>query len=153
MKRSNKVNIVLTIMIAILVVSNAFAIDPNLPSKAENVSGNIYRNLSEGLFDKFESNLLVGINSKNSGLQTSCAYLLGEIKSSMAMIPLLRLATNGKTIEGRIIAGLSLYKIESDIGMYRLKWLAENDESELVRKVFKRVYMKYVYDHYSFEEL
>jgi hypothetical protein len=140
-------------LIAILVASNAFAVDPNSPAKSENASANIYSYLSDDLFDKFETNLLVGINSKNSGLQTSCAYLLGEIKSSKAMIPLLRLATNGKTVEGRIIAGLSLYKIESDIGMYRLKWLAENDESELVRKVFKKVYMKYVSDHYSFEEL
>jgi hypothetical protein len=140
-------------LIAILVASGAFAADPNSPAKSENASTNIYSNLSNELFDKFETNLLVGINSKNSGLQTSCAYLLGEIKSDKAMIPLLRLATNGKTEEGRIIAGLSLYKIKSDIGMYRLKWLAENDESELARKVFKRIYAKYVSDHYSFEEL
>jgi hypothetical protein len=153
MKRSNKFSTVLVLLIVFLVASKAFAVDPNSPSKAENASVNIYSNLSDEQFDQFETNLLAGMKSKNSGLQTSCAYRLGELKSDKAMIPLLKLVTNGETEEERIIAGLSLYKIESNIGMYRLKWLAENDESELARKVFKRIYAKYVSDHYSFEEL
>ncbi len=153
MRRSNKFNIVLFLMIAFLLASKAFAVDPGSLVKSENANTNIYAILSDEQFDVFEDNLLVGLKSNNAGLQTSCAYQLGEMKSDKAMIPLLRLATNGKTEESRIIAGLSLYKIKSNIGMYRLKWLSENDESELARKVFKRIYTIYVSDHYTFEEL
>ena len=45
------------------------------------------------------------------------------------------------------------YIIKSKIGMYRLKYLAENDESELARRVFSKIYSKYVSDNYSFTEL
>jgi hypothetical protein len=97
-----------------------------------------------------EDNLLEGVKSKNVGLQTSCAYFLGEMKSDLSLIPLLKLARNGKTEEVRIIAGLSLYKIESHIGLHILKGRAKNDDSELVRNAFDRLYKKYVSNKYSF---
>ena len=75
------------------------------------------------------------------------------MKSSKAMIPLLMLATSGSTEEARVIAGLSLYKIQSNIGMCRLKGLSKSDKSELVRRVFDRIYKKYVSDNYTFEEI
>ncbi len=114
---------------------------------------NNYAILTDEEYHQVEQNLLAGINSDNIGLQTSSAYFLGEMKSDRAMIPLLKLVQNGDTEEARIIAALSLYKIESKIGMYRLKYLAETDESELARRVFGRIYQKYVFDKYSFREL
>lgn len=108
---------------------------------------------SESKLAVIEENLLRGLKSDNPGLQTSCAYFLGEMNSSKAMIPLLRLARHGLTEEARIIAGLSLYKIHSKIGMRQLKGMAQKEQSELVRKVFDRIYMKYMCDNCSFEEL
>lgn len=108
---------------------------------------------SEEKLAVIEDNLILGIKSDNSGLQTSCAYFLGEMKSNNAMIPLLKLARLGKTEEARIVAGLSLYKIHSKIGMYQLKRLSKSDKSELVRKVFDRIYKKYLCDNCRFKEL
>ena len=118
----------------------------------ETTGYNNYAILTDEEYHQVEQNLLAGINTDNIGLQTSSAYFLGEMKSDRAMIPLLRLVRNGETEEARIIAALSLYKIESKIGMYRLKYLAETDESELARRVFSRIYQKYVFDKYSFRE-
>ena len=49
-----------------------------------------------------------------------------------------------------IIAALSLYKIESKIGMYRLKKRSLTDESEVVRIFFDRLYKVYVSQNYYF---
>ena len=114
---------------------------------------NDFSSFSEAKLSVIEENLIRGIRSDNSGLQTSCAYFLGEMKSGKAMIPLLKLVKHGATEESRIIAALSLYKIHSKIGMRQLKGLAESDKSELVRKVFDRIYKKYSCDNCTFEEL
>jgi HEAT repeat protein len=114
---------------------------------------NDFSTISEAKLSVIEDNLIRGIKSDNSGLQTSCAYFLGEMKSGKAMIPLLKLAKHGTTEESRIIAALSLYKIQSKVGMRQLKGLAKSDKSELVRKVFDRIYKKYMCDNCSFEEL
>jgi len=153
MKRSNILTLVLALIVLALSTSIVFANEPVKPAKATSTSTyNDFTVFSEEEYDEIEANMLAGIKSDNVGLQTSCAYFLGEMKSDRAMIPLLRLVTNGKTEEARIIAALSLYKIKSKIGMYRLKHLVETDESELARRVFDRVYKKYVSDTYSFKE-
>jgi hypothetical protein len=114
---------------------------------------NDFSAFSESKLAVVEENLIRGLKSDNTGLQTSCAYFLGEMNSSRSMIPLLKLAKKGSTEESRIIAGLSLYKIHSMIGMRQLKGLAKTDKSELVRKVFERIYKKYTCDKCTFEEL
>jgi hypothetical protein len=137
-----------------LILSSALsAREPAKPAKYVASSYNNFTVFTEDKLSLIEDNLLTGIQSKNSGLQKSCAYFLGEMKSSKAMVPLLRLARTGATEEARIIAGLSLYKIHSNIGLYQLKGLSERDESELVRRVFDRIYKKYVSDNYSFGEM
>lgn len=149
----NKTQLVLVLTLVLIFSSILTAREPAKPAKNVVGSYNNFTVFTEDKLSIIEDNLLTGIKSKNSGLQTSCAYFLGEMKSSKAMIPLLRLARNGATEEARIIAGLSLYKINSNIGLYQLKGLSERDESELVRKVFDRIYKKYVRDNYSFEEM
>ncbi|RKY91294.1 MAG: hypothetical protein DRQ13_11600, partial [Ignavibacteriae bacterium] len=144
MKHLNKLHIVFTLIVIALSTSLAFALEPVKPAKANSTNTyNDFTVFSEGEYDQIETNMLIGIKSNNTGLQTSCAYFLGEMKSNIAMIPLLKLVTNGETEEARIIAALSLYKIESKIGMYRLKYLAESDGSELARNVFDRLYKVY----------
>ena len=151
MKRSNKLPLVFAFMVFALSTSIVFATEPVKPAKASSTNTyNDFTVFSEEKYDHIETNLLIGIKTNNTGLQTSCAYFLGEMKSDRAMIPLLKLVTNGETEESRIIAALSLYKIESKIGMYRLKGLSQTDESKLVRKVFDRLYKIYVSKTYSF---
>ena len=146
------INLIFISIISLLLYSTTFGSKLFDVDEPEKTGYNNYTILSAGEYHQVEQNLLAGIKSGNIGLQTSCAYFLGEMKSDRAMIPLLRLVTNGKTEEARIIAALSLYKIKSKIGMYRLKHLVETDESELARRVFDRVYKKYVSDTYSFKE-
>ena len=152
MKRSNRLPLVFAFIVFALSTSIVFATEPVKPAKASSTSTyNDFTVFSEEDYDEIEANLLAGIKSDNTGLQTSCAYFLGEMKSDRAMIPLLKLVTNGETEEARIIAALSLYKIKSKIGMYRLKQLSETyEESEIVRKVFDRLYEIYVSKTYSF---
>jgi hypothetical protein len=149
MKHHKKIQFVLVLLMIFILSSLLFAKEPVKPAS----SYNDFTVFTEDELLLIEDNLLTGVKSKNSGLQTSCAYFLGEMKSSKAMIQLLILATTGATEEARIIAGLSLYKIHSKIGMYRLKGLSKSDESELVRRVFDRIYKKYVSDNYTFEEI
>ena len=147
------IKLVFVSIISLLLHSTAFGVKlPNV-DESEKTAYNNYTILSDEEYNQVEQNLLAGIKSGNIGLQTSCAYFLGEMKSDRAMIPLLILVQNGETEEARIIAALSLYKIESKIGMYSLKYLAETDESEIARRVFGRIYQKYVVDKYSFREL
>ncbi|MFC2119759.1 hypothetical protein ACFLQ4_01675 [Bacteroidota bacterium] len=152
MKRLNIILVFVSI-ISLLLYSTTFGAKLSNVDEKEKTGYNNYAVLSDEEFHQVEQNLLAGIKSGNVGLETSSAYFLGEMKSDLALIPLLRLVTNGETEETRIIAALSLYKIGSKIGMYRLKYLAETDESDLVRHVFARIYQKYVADKYSFTEL
>ena len=152
MKRSNKLTLVFVLIGFALSTSIVFAIEPVQAASAKSTSTyNDFSVFSDDKYDQIEDNMLKGIKSDNTGLQTSSAYFLGEMKSDRAMIPLLRLVTNGETEEARIIAALSLYKIESKIGMYRLKYLAESDGSELARNVFDRLYKVYAVNGYSFK--
>jgi len=143
----------LAMVLMLFLSSGLTAREPENPGTHNAYSYNDYSVFSDDKFSLIEYNYLQGIKSDNVGLQTSCAYFLGEMKSSKAMIPLLMLATSGSTEEARVIAGLSLYKIQSNIGMCRLKGLSKSDKSELVRRVFDRIYKKYVSDNYTFEEI
>ncbi|MFC2093999.1 hypothetical protein ACFLSH_00080 [Bacteroidota bacterium] len=146
------ISLVFVSIISLLLSATTFGAKLSNVDEQEKAGYNNYTILSDDEYHQVEQNLLTGIRSGNLGLQTSSAYFLGEMKSDKALIPLLRLVQNGETEEARIIAALSLYKIESKIGMYRLKYLAESDESELARQVFARIYQKYVVDKYSFRE-
>ena len=112
-------------------------------AKAEPRSFNDFSSFSDEEKERIEENFLKGVISNNSGLQISSAYFLGEMKSSKAIIPLLKLLREGETEEARIIAAISLYKLDSGIGMYRLKWYSVHEENELVKRNFTRIYNTY----------
>jgi hypothetical protein len=150
MKSLNKTAVVFSVLLVVALSMTLFAGGIKKPTRSISTTYNDFTLFSEEEYDQIEANMLTGIKSDNTGIQTSCAYFLGEMKSDRAMIPLLRLVQNGGTEEARIIAALSLYKIESKIGMYRLKYLSETDKSELAKRVFGRIYQTYVSDKYSF---
>jgi len=151
MKLSNKLTLAYVFLYFAFSATIVCAIEPVKAAGATSTY-NDFSVFSEDKYDQIEENMLLGIKSNNTGLQTSCAYFLGEMKSDRAMIPLLRLVSNGRTEATRIIAALSLYKIESNIGMYRLKYLAKTDDSELAKRVFDIIYKKYVSDNYTFTD-
>ncbi len=112
-------------------------------TKAQPRSFNDYSSFSDEEKERIEANLLKGINSSNLGLQTSSAYFLGELKSDKALIPLMRLVRAGNSEEAKIIAAVSLYKIESARGMYLIKQLSKHEENEMVKRNFVRIYNTY----------
>jgi len=88
-------------------------------------------------------NLLVGLNSDNTGLQISCAYYLGECKAQCAVLPLMKLLHSAEDPNVRIIAALSLIKIGDERGVFSVERTAIFDESECVRKISNRFYMAF----------
>ena len=96
------------------------------------------------LYDKnaAEQNLLIGLASDNLGLRESCAFMLGEIGSQKAVIPLMDMLHNG--IESsRIVAALALSRIHNARGEYAVKQAAKFDPSERVQKLAAWYYNQY----------
>ena len=97
-------------------------------------------------------NLANGIVADNSGLNASSANVLYDLidyrylesdNCSKAMIPLLRLLSNGETDEVRIAAAFALSKLGNSIGIYRLRGVAIFDENEKVSSICKNLYYSY----------
>jgi len=91
-------------------------------------------------YDKIEANLLVGLKSDNFGLSVSSAFMLGEIKSEEAIIPLTRMLRDGKDERGRIVAAIALIKIGSERSTYVVKQGIQFNDSEKVRKMCDHLY-------------
>ena len=94
----------------------------------------------ETKYRQVEDNLLVGMNADNTGLQMSCSYFLGEMKSSRAVNSLLKILKSGETEEERIIAALSLSKIQSEQGLFAVKQRIKFDNSERVQRLCQIFY-------------
>lgn len=95
-----------------------------------------------------EKNLLKGVNSDNEGLRFSSAYFLGEMKSEAAVLPLVRMLRDEENEGGRIIAALSLIKIENAQGVYMVKRTAQFNDNERVRKMSDKFYYAYLLQKY-----
>lgn len=80
-------------------------------------------------------NLKAGIDCGNRGCCANCVYLLGELRCKGALIPLLKVLHNGECEEVRILAALSLYKINDARGIFAIKRAAIYDESERVKRI------------------
>ncbi len=90
------------------------------------------------------SNLMNGVNSENQGLKISSTYFLGEIQSSQAVIPLMKILKNDENEESRIMAALSLLKIGDARGMFAIKQAISFDNSERVKKMCTIYYHNYL---------
>lgn len=97
--------------------------------------------------------LLIGLNSDNIGLQSSSAYMIGELQLSQGIIPLLRILHNEENEELRIAAALALYKIGSPIAINAVKQAIRFDESERVSKLCATFYNEYRRNKFSDEEI
>ena len=75
-----------------------------------------------------EANLLVGLASDNLGLRESCAFMLGEIGSKKAVVPLMAMLHDGVE-SSRVVAALALSRISDARGVYAVKQAAKFDAS------------------------
>jgi hypothetical protein len=87
-------------------------------------------------------NLLIGLQSDNFGLRTSSAFMLGEIKAEEAVIPLMKMLRTEKNEDARIMAALSLFKIDNPKGIFAVKQATRFDDSERVRRMCTNFYIE-----------
>ena len=99
---------------------------------------------NETQYSTFEENLLVGLSSDNHGLKFSSAYLLGEIKSDKAIIPLLEILHNSEECCERQVAALALFKINSERGMFAIKQATNFDKSPQTRRICTILYNQHL---------
>jgi HEAT repeat protein len=91
-----------------------------------------------------EDNLFIGIASDNSGLQRSCALMLGKIKSDRAVVPLMAVLHNTTDENLRVAAAWALCKIGDARGVYAVKMAVRYDESTKVQATCAWYYENYV---------
>lgn len=87
------------------------------------------------------TNLIYSLSSENYGVKTSAGIILGDLKNDRAVIPLMRILNSSDDETMRVIAALSLYKIQDPIGMYAVKQAIRFDESPRVRKLCTYFYV------------
>jgi hypothetical protein len=90
------------------------------------------------------ASLLEGLKSDNTGLKSSCAYMLGELKVTDAVIPLMRILHNDVNEQLRISAALALYKIGTPMSINAVKQAGRFDESIRVNKLANNFYNEYL---------
>ena len=91
-----------------------------------------------------ETNLLIGLRSDNVGLSESAAYMLGELKSDKAVIPLMNILHSGDSESSRVVAALALCRIGDARGVYAVKQAAKFDGNEFVQQKCAWFYDQYV---------
>lgn len=93
--------------------------------------------------DLIEENYLEGLHSDNQGLRISCAYFLGELKSDKAVIPLMKMLRSEDNDGARLMAALSLIKIEDNTGLFMVSREGTFNSSDRVRKMCNHLYTAY----------
>lgn len=101
-------------------------------------------NLTPEQYARAEQNLLIGIQSDNQGVKEGSAYMLGELKSSKAVVPLMKMLRSDDQESARIVAGLSLCRIGDARGIYAVKRATQFDSSERVAQRCAWFYNEYV---------
>jgi HEAT repeat protein len=96
--------------------------------------------------------LLEGLSSENLGLRTSCAYMLGELKVSEAIIPLMKVLRDDENEQARISSALALYKIGTPLSINAVKQAIKFDESERVSKLAANFYNNYLRNKFRNED-
>ncbi len=104
----------------------------------------IRNTIGEVRYQQAVQNLLIGLNSGNDGLRRSSAFILGEIRSDDAVIPLMSALKSSKDECTQIVAALSLCKIGDARGVYAVKQEVRYSDSDKVRNSCSWFYNQYV---------
>jgi len=98
------------------------------------VAGEQPRSLTPEQYARAEQNLLIGLCSDNQGVREGSAYMLGELRSPKAVIPLMAMLRNDDMESSRIVAALALTRIGDARGVYAVKRAATFDASGQVQQ-------------------
>ena len=79
---------------------------------------------------KKEANYLSALNSDNESVRINSAYMLGEMRSKKAVIPLMDMFRQNKDKGAKLVAALSLLKIGDARGIFLIKRSIELNENE-----------------------
>jgi hypothetical protein len=102
-------------------------------------------NRSDACSGNTVASLMMGIQSDNQGLRESAAFVLGEIKCTEAVIPLMRMLHEERSESGRIAAALALSLIGDRRGVFAVRQAVAFDESARVRLLSAYFYNQYVH--------
>jgi len=95
-------------------------------------------------YEMAETNLLIGLQSDNQGLRESSAFMLGELKSAKAVIPLMNILRSEEHESSRVVAALALCRIGDARGVYAVKQATKFDDSQFVQQKCAWFYDQYV---------
>ncbi len=126
-------NVLLIIALVFVAVFSDFSLGSNSPVKKSAINR-----------DVIIKNLMVGIKSDNYGLRTSSALLLGEFKADEAVIELLSMLHKEDTEDARIVAALSLLRINDSRGIFAIKQAIRFDKSNRVKRMCEKFYQHYL---------
>lgn len=101
-------------------------------------------NQKANTYSTIELNRLIGLQSDNEGLRISCAFNLGEMKSSNAVLPLMKILRESDSYEEKIIAALSLIKIGDPQGAYMVGRVSQFADDPKVRYFCEKFYNAYL---------
>jgi hypothetical protein len=91
------------------------------------------------------ASLMMGIRSDNEGLRESAAFMLGELRCTEAVIPLMRMLHEEPGESARIAAALALSLIGDPRGVYAVRRAVTFDASSRVRILSAYFYNEYVH--------
>jgi len=94
-------------------------------------------------YEAIEANYLTGLNSDNQGLKVSSAYFLGNIKSSRAVIPLMKMFRTEKNNGAKLVAAWSLLKIGDSRGVFLVKRESEIGNCDGINCMLHQLYKDY----------
>lgn len=130
--------LIATILISAFLISSLIA-KPNPKRNMQNHQNTI-------------SSLMIGLDSDNLGLKSSSAYMLGELKVSESIIPLMKMLRENENEELRIAAALALYKIGTPMAIHAVKQSIRFDESKRVSTLCANFYNEHLRDNFDDEE-
>jgi HEAT repeat protein len=103
-----------------------------------------YAGMSKEKYTAAVENLLIGLRSDNIGLKGGCAFMLGELKATEGVVPLMAMLKSDECEECRTVAALALCRIGEARGVYAVKRAVKFDESERVQQKCAWFYDQYV---------
>lgn len=120
------------------------AITMALPATANDMR----KELGDAKYDRAVQNLLVGIGdgNTNAGLRRSSIYMLGQLESKEAVIPLMRILHSCPDESSRTAAAWALCQIGDGRGEFAVKQAVRFDESSKVKMHCAWYYNLYISD-------
>ena len=90
-----------------------------------------------------EAKYISALRSGNESVRISSAYMLGEIRSKKAVVPLMDMFRQEKDNGAKLVAALSLLKIGDARGIFLIKRRIELKENEGITIILQHLFKDY----------